>query len=237
MKLQIIKTGDGSQTLYVPEMEEQYHSTNGAVTESNYVYIEKGYLFNDSKKPTVFEVGFGTGLNCLLTAVLAEKQKRHTIYYTIEKYPLDKEIIQQLNYGKVISAEAQTLFEKIHDCKWNEPTIISKYFVLIKLQSDLLTNDLKEIRNCDVIYFDAFGPDKQTEMWQPQIFRKIYAITAINGVFVTYSAKGEVRRQLIKSGFEMERIPGPPGKFHMMRGIKGTSINSFLDANELIEVP
>ncbi|MCF6357797.1 MAG: SAM-dependent methyltransferase, partial [Draconibacterium sp.] len=137
MELQIIKTGDGSQTLYVPAMDEQYHSTNGAVTESNYVYIEKGYLFNESKKPTVFEVGFGTGLNCLLTALLAEKQERCTTYYTIEKYPLDKEIIQQLDYGKIISAEAQTLFGKIHDCKWNEPVEISKYFTLIKLKSDL----------------------------------------------------------------------------------------------------
>ena len=220
MKPQIINTADGSQTLYVAKMDEQYHSTNGASTESSYVYIEKGYLFNKSKNPTIFEVGFGTGLNCLLTALLAEKLKRDTIYYTIEKFPLDKEIIQQLEYGKNISAEAQVLFENIHACEWGKPVQISQYFSLIKLKSDLQKNNLKEIKNCDVIYFDAFGPDKQPEMWQPQILQKIYSITATNGVFVTYSAKGEVRRQLAKCGFEMERLPGPPGKLHMLRGVK-----------------
>ena len=224
MKLQIINTGDGSQTLYIPEIDEQYHSVNGAITESNYVYIEKGYLYNANKNPTVLEVGFGTELNCLLTALLAEKQKRPTTFYTIEKYPLDKKIIQQLKYGEIVSNEAQVLFKKIHDCKWDMPIQISKYFNLVKLQSDLLENDLKEIRNCDVIYFDAFGPDKQPEMWQPQILRKIYSITATNGVFVTYSAKGVVRRQLAKCGFEMERLPGPPGKIQMLRGIKKVSV-------------
>ena len=224
MKPQIINTADGSQTLYIAEMDEQYHSTNGAITESNYVYIKNGYLFNETKNPTVFEVGFGTGLNCLLTALLAEKQKRHTTYYTIEKYPLDIEIVRQLKYGKDISTETQVLFEKIHDCEWEKPVQISQYFSLIKLKSDLQKNTLKEIKNCDVIYFDAFGPDKQPEMWQPQIFQKIYSITALNGVFVTYSAKGEVRRQLAKSGFKMERLPGPPGKFHMLRGIKEDTV-------------
>ena len=145
MQLQIINTKDGSQTLYIAEMDEQYHSTNGAITESNYVYIEKGYMFNKSKNTTIFEVGFGTGLNCLLTALFAEKQKRHTIYYTIEKYPLDKEIIKQLKYGKNISAEAQVLFENIHACEWGKPVQISQYFSLIKLKSDLQKNNLKEI--------------------------------------------------------------------------------------------
>jgi len=220
MKLKIINTADGSQTLYNIDMEEQYHSVNGAITESNYVYIEKGYLFSKSKNPTVFEVGFGTGLNCLLTALLAEKQKRPTTYFTIEKYPLDKKIIQQLKYGENISTEAQVIFEKIHTCKWNSPIEISQYFTLIKLKADLLKDDLKEVTDSDIIYFDAFGPDKQPELWQPGVLQKIHTITATNGIFVTYSAKGEVRRQLAKCGYEMERLPGPPGKLHMLRGIK-----------------
>jgi tRNA U34 5-methylaminomethyl-2-thiouridine-forming methyltransferase MnmC len=223
MKLEIIETSDGSQTLYIPEMDEQYHSINGAITESNYVYIEKGFSFHESKTPTVFEIGFGTGLNCLLTALEAEKQKRATTFYTIEKYPLDKEIIRQLKYGRNISKGTQVLFEKIHSCQWNKPVQISPHFNLIKLQSDLLENNLEEIQNCDVIYFDAFGPDKQPEMWQPNIFQKIYTITAPNGVFVTYSAKGVVRRQLTACGFEMNRLSGPPGKIHMLRGIKKVS--------------
>ncbi|NOR74980.1 MAG: tRNA (5-methylaminomethyl-2-thiouridine)(34)-methyltransferase MnmD [Draconibacterium sp.] len=220
MKLRIINTADGSQTLYNTEMEEQYHSMNGALTEANYVYIEKGYLSHKSENPTVFEVGFGTGLNCLLTSLSSEKQKRPTTYFTIEKYPLDKKIIQQLKYGENISNEAQDIFEKIHSCKWNSPIEISQYFTLIKLQADLLKDDLKEVANCDIIYFDAFGPDKQPELWQPQVFQKIYSITTVNGIFVTYSAKGEVRRQLTKCGYEMERLPGPPGKLHMLQGIK-----------------
>jgi tRNA U34 5-methylaminomethyl-2-thiouridine-forming methyltransferase MnmC len=223
MKLQIVNTSDGSQTLYIPEMDEQYHSMNGALTESNYVYLGKGYLFHKSNAPIVFEVGFGTGLNCLLTALLAEKQKRTTTYYTIEKYPLDKKIIEHLKYGENISAEAQILFEKIHCCEWDKPIQISKYFKLIKLRSDLIENNLKEVKDCNVIYFDAFGPDKQPEMWQPQIFQKIYSITSHGGVFVTYSAKGAVRRQLAACGFEMERLPGPPGKIQMLRGIKKES--------------
>jgi tRNA U34 5-methylaminomethyl-2-thiouridine-forming methyltransferase MnmC len=223
MKLQIVNTSDGSQTLYIPEMDEQYHSMNGALTESNYVYLGKGYLFHKSNAPIVFEVGFGTGLNCLLTALLAEKQKRTTTYYTIEKYPLDKKIIEHLKYGENISAEAQILFEKIHCCEWDKPVQISKYFKLIKIKSDLIENNLKEVKDCNVIYFDAFGPDKQPEMWQPQIFQKIYSITSTGGVFVTYSAKGAVRRQLTACGFEMERLPGPPGKIQMLRGIKKES--------------
>jgi len=223
MKLQIIDTLDGSQTLYIPEMDEQYHSINGAITEANYVYIENGFLYNKTKNPTILEVGFGTGLNCLLTAIQAQKNKRKTIYYSIEKYPLLKEIIVQLKYGKQISNEAQTLFEKIHDCEWNKPVQISPYFNLVKLQTDLIENDLSDIEKCDVIYFDAFGPEKQPEIWQAEIFRKIYSVTASNGVFVTYSAKGVVRRELIASGFNMERLPGPPGKIHMLRGIKSVS--------------
>jgi tRNA U34 5-methylaminomethyl-2-thiouridine-forming methyltransferase MnmC len=220
MKLKIINTSDGSQTLFVPEMDEQYHSLNGAITESNYVYLENGFLFHKSKKPIVFEVGFGTGLNCLLTAIQAEKQKRATTFYTIENYPLPNEIIQRLKYGSNISNEAQILFEKIHACQWNKTVQISSWFKLVKLKSDILENDLKELKNCDVIYFDAFGPDKQPEMWQAKIFKKIYSITAPNGIFVTYSAKGMVRRELTKCGFEMNRLPGPPGKIHMLRGIK-----------------
>ena len=225
MKLEIIDTLDGSQTIYLPDMDEQYHSIKGAITESNYVYIEKGFLFHKSKKPIVFEVGFGTGLNCLLTALQAQKHKRATTFYTIEKYPLQNEIVQQLNYGKQISEEAQKLFEKIHECNWNEPTQLTHYFNLVKLKADLIENDLNEIENYDIIYFDAFGPDKQAEMWQASIFKKIYSHTAPNGVFVTYSAKGVVRRELAASGFEMKRLPGPPGKFHMLRGIKRVSAN------------
>lgn len=220
MKPQFITTSDGSHTLYLSEMDEQYHSVNGARTESEYVYLDKGFLFHKSKTPKVFEVGFGTGLNCLLTALKAQELKRPTTYYTIEKYPLEKETIDQLNYGTIISEEAETLFKEIHACNWNESVEISKYFTLIKLNGDLLNLDLNTIESCDIIYFDAFGPDKQAEMWEADVLQKIYNLTATGGVFVTYSAKGVIRRQLASCGYEMKKLPGPPGKFHMLRGTK-----------------
>lgn len=216
----IINTSDGSHTIYLPEMDEHYHSVNGAITESNYVYIDKGYNYHASKNPKVFEVGFGTGLNCLLTALQSEHDKRTTIYITIEKYPLEKAITSQLNFGNLISANAHMLFDKIHKCPWNEIICISEYFNLLKIKGDLIDINLTQFENCDIIYFDAFGPDKQPEMWTPHIFRKIYSATSPGGILVTYSAKGEVRRQLAASGFEMERLPGPPGKNEMLRGIK-----------------
>ena len=218
--MRIINTSDGSHTIYLPEMNEQYHSVNGAITESTYVYIDKGYNFHVSKNPTVFEVGFGTGLNCLLTALQAAQDKRLTIYITIEKYQLPKNITDQLNFGRLISEDARIVFDNIHACKWNEVVSISEYFNLFKIKGDLIDINLTQFVNCDVIYFDAFGPDKQPEMWTPLIFRKIYSITSLKGVLVTYSAKGEVRRQLAACGFEMERLPGPPGKIQMLRGIK-----------------
>jgi tRNA U34 5-methylaminomethyl-2-thiouridine-forming methyltransferase MnmC len=218
--MQIVKTSDGSQTIYMPELNEHYHSVNGAITESNFVYINNGYNFLPVKTPKVFEVGFGTGLNCLLTALQAEKNKRSTLYISIEKYPLEKNVTSLLNFGQLISTEAQHIFEKINECNWNEAEPISKYLSLLKIKADLIDYNLSHIENCNIIYFDAFGPDKQPEMWTPLIFNKISKLTSAGGVLVTYSAKGEVRRQLSASGFDMERLPGPPGKKEMLRGIK-----------------
>jgi tRNA U34 5-methylaminomethyl-2-thiouridine-forming methyltransferase MnmC len=223
MKHKLIQTADGSRTLYLPEMDEQYHSVNGALTESNYVFIEKGYHFHPAEKPVVFEVGFGTGLNCLLTVLWATKNKRPTLYYTIEKYPLDNLWIKALNYGGPISEEAKTLFTTIHECEWGKTVEITEYFKLHKIKADLTEAAVTGLEKFDVVYFDAFGPDKQPEMWTPEIFRKIFSQCSPGAVLVTYSAKGEVRRQLSAAGFVMERLPGPPGKKEMLRGIKNIS--------------
>jgi tRNA U34 5-methylaminomethyl-2-thiouridine-forming methyltransferase MnmC len=218
--MNIINTADGSPTVFLPGLNEQYHSVNGAITESVYVYIDKGYRFCIAPRPVVFEVGFGTGLNCLLTAVEAKKMQRKTFYISIEKFPLNNEIINQLNYGQLISAEAEMIFEKIHAARWNSEVQISPFFSLLKIEADLLQFESVFTEKCDVIYFDAFGPDKQPEMWTPAVFSKISELLYVGGIFVTYSAKGEVRRNLSASGFVMERLPGPPGKFQMLRGIK-----------------
>jgi len=218
--MNIINTADGSHTIFLPGMNEQYHSVNGAITEALYVYIDKGYRFCTAPRPVVFEVGFGTGLNCLLTAVEAEKMQRKTLYISIEKFLLSNEIINRLNYGQMISAEAEKIFEKIHTARWNTEIQISPFFSLMKMEADLLHFEPVFAEKCDVIYFDAFGPDKQPEMWTPAVFSKISGLISDGGIFVTYSAKGEVRRNLAASGFVMERLPGPPGKFQMLRGIK-----------------
>jgi tRNA U34 5-methylaminomethyl-2-thiouridine-forming methyltransferase MnmC len=221
MKQQILKkTADGSFTIYLPEIDEQYHSMNGAFTESMHVFIERGYLFCAEVKPAVFEVGFGTGLNCLLTIAQAEKYKRPTIYYTVEKFPLEKDVVTKLDYGSMLSAEAGEWFQKIHSCQWEVEVEISNYFRLCKLKTDFTANLMLPDKKFDIFYFDAFGPDKQPAMWAPEIFGKVARMTQPNGVFVTYSAKGQVRRDLAAAGFTMERLPGPPGKKQMLRGIK-----------------
>jgi tRNA U34 5-methylaminomethyl-2-thiouridine-forming methyltransferase MnmC len=220
MKMQLINTGDGSNTIYLPEMNEHYHSFNGAITESMHVYIEKGFRFCNELAPNVFEVGFGTGLNCMLTALEAGQSKKIVTYYSVEKYPVENQILQQLNYGQIISEKALQIFQKIHKCEWDKTVKISTYFSLMKIKCDVKNLILDSFKNFNIIYFDAFGPDKQPEMWTSDIFRKIYEKTSDNGIIVTYSAKGEVRRKLTAYGFEMERLPGPPGKKQMLRGIK-----------------
>ncbi len=223
MKIELITTSDGSHTLYIPEMNEQYHSINGAITESLHVYIENGFLQSKVQNPVVFEVGFGTGLNALLTAAQAEKIKTHTLYFSIERFPVEQVLVDELNYGKLISEKAQITFEKLHSCEWNKAVEINRYFTIHKINNDLRTFNFSELQPFSVVYFDAFGPDKQPEMWTPEIFRKIAYNTIAGGIIVTYSAKGEVRRRINDAGFDMERLPGPPGKKQMLRGIKRES--------------
>ena len=223
MKYEVILTNDGSHTLYLPEMKEQYHSLNGAITESKHVYVDKGFLHCKLQNPVLFEVGFGTGLNALLTALHAEKIKKKCLFYTIEKYPLDKKIIKELNYGHIISEQAHIIFNELHESEWNKIIPVNDYFNLFKIEADLTTFPFNKIPLFDIIYFDAFGPDKQPDIWTPDIFKKIAGQTSSGGIIVTYSAKGEVRRQLNMASFTMERLSGPPGKKQMLRGIKRES--------------
>ena len=220
MNLQIKNTGDGSATLFLPELNEQYHSMNGAITESNHVFLANGFHFHPSKQPVVFEVGFGTGLNCLLNSLQAQQQKRPTLYITVEKYPLEQKIVNLLNYGSLVGENGIQLFKKIHDCEWNIPVDVSPWFTLLKFKIDFITEDWSLPEKCDIIFFDAFGPDKQPEMWTEEIFFRLFDNSSDGGVIVTYSAKGEVRRRMVNAGFKVERLPGPPGKKEMLRGIK-----------------
>ena len=225
MKLEIRDTADGSKTLFQPELNEQYHSMNGALTESKHVFIEKGYRFHPAPSPVVFEVGFGTGLNCLLTACLAEELKRPTFYISVEKYPLASKIIKNLEYEKWVSGIGKNLFSIIHKCEWGQPVQLSENFKLMKINGDFTGFKWQIPQLCDIIYFDAFGPEKQPEMWTFSIISGLYDWLNPGGVFVTYSAKGEVRRSLVSAGFKVERLPGPPGKKEMLRAIKMNTKN------------
>jgi tRNA U34 5-methylaminomethyl-2-thiouridine-forming methyltransferase MnmC len=215
---EIIITSDGSHTIYVPELNEHYHSVHGAVQESEYIFIERGFNECKSDPVSVLEVGFGTGLNVLLTALKSIETNRIVYYTSVEKYPLEKTITDLLNYHMFTGLRGKEIFSLIHAAEWNKCVEIVKNFYLTKTESDLTTD--KPTGEYDIIYFDAFGPDKQPEMWTYDIFSAISAVTVKNGILVTYSAKGEVKRILKSCGFEVSLIPGPPGKRQIIRAVK-----------------
>ena len=215
---QLIITSDGSHTLFVPELNEHYHSVNGAAQESNHVFITSGYDYCKENIIRIFEVGFGTGLNALLTASRCMKDKRKVLYTAIEKYPLEHKITDNLNYDTFAGDYGKAIFGAIHSAPWNKISAIHENFDLLKINGDLISDDLHGIYN--LIYFDAFGPDKQPDMWSRAVFRKISEITATGGLLTTYSAKGEIKRILKENGFVVELLPGPPGKRQMIRAFK-----------------
>lgn len=210
-------TADGSHTLFVPAMDEHYHSVNGAVQESLHVFIEAGLRRLEKPEARILEIGFGTGLNAFLT--LREQERagiRRITYYSIERYPLDRTVTDSLNYGAKVWPERQELFTALHATPWNAPAEITSSFVLHKIEGDAHDCDLPAA--IDLVYFDAFAPDKQPEMWTPALFHRLAKRMAPGGILVTYCAKGAVRRGFADAGFRMERLPGPPGKRHMLFG-------------------
>jgi tRNA U34 5-methylaminomethyl-2-thiouridine-forming methyltransferase MnmC len=217
MKIDLIKTEDGSHTLYRHDLNEHYHSIHGAMQESIHVYINTG--LKEISKPVIriFEVGFGTGLNTILSLIEAEKMKKSLVYDCIEKYPLPPEIINTLNYPDILPLKYREIFYKIHNEKWNE-VLHFESMDLTKIMGDI--KDYEFTCSYDIVYFDAFGPDKQPELWSSDIFLKIYNATNKGGFLVTFSVKGEVRRCLKELGFKVERLQGPPGKKHILKAIK-----------------
>lgn len=214
----IIKTADGSDTIYVPQLEEHYHSVYGAINESEHIFI-RGGLQNCAADPLrIFEVGFGTGLNTLLTLLHTEGSGRKIQYATIEKYPLGHDITDVLNYPVLSGDNDRKYFNAIHGAVWNKECSITNDFTLLKIRADL--TDFNTEGAFDLVYFDAFGPCKQPGMWTPQVFDLISAITVKGGIFVTYSARGEVKRNLRRTGFNIELLPGPPGKRQFIRAVK-----------------
>lgn len=214
----LITTSDGSHTIYVPELDEHYHSVHGAIQESSIIFIKNGFDACNADPLNILEIGFGTGLNTLLTAIRCKAGKREVNYTSIEKYPVEREIINCLNHPDFFDMQDREIFNTIHSAPWNIEIKICNHFKLTKVEADFTAITLSG--PYDLIYFDAFGPDKQPEMWTPELFSKIAAATARNGILVTYSAKGEVKRNLNTCGFEVTLLPGPPGKRQMIRAVK-----------------
>lgn len=211
----IIITKDNSPTLYVHELNEHYHSTNGALQESLHIFINAGLKEIKKDKISILEVGFGTGLNALLTFQEIQNSNKTIYYETIEKYPINKDIVQSLHKEEIFNSE---LFLELHKAIWEEDVTISNNFVLKKLNIDLKKYITQQ--KFDLIYFDAFSPDKQPNLWTEKIFLKLYNATNKNGILVTYSAKGIVKQALRNAGYIVKRLPGPKGKRHMIKATK-----------------
>ncbi|MCF8309716.1 MAG: tRNA (5-methylaminomethyl-2-thiouridine)(34)-methyltransferase MnmD [Bacteroidales bacterium] len=222
MERKLITTSDGSHTIYLPEMEEYFHSHNGAIQESNHVFIQKGFHFIDKAifKVNILEVGFGTGLNALLTLMESKKTGRKVNYVAVEPYPLEKEFYEKLNYGELLDFDkAGTYLQQMHETKWNFPYYIREDFILNKISYKLEDTTLKP-SVFQLVYYDAFAPGKQEEMWNKELFKKCYDALQEGGVLVTYSSKGQVKRDLADTGFSVAKIEGAAGKREMLRAIK-----------------
>ncbi len=220
MDRKLITTSDGSQTIFVEELNETYHSVHGAIQEANHVFIDKGLrLFKSGDTVRVLEVGFGTGLNALLSWLTASEQNLRVEYTGVEAFPVEKELIQSINYHSQLDGDSEKRFNEMHDAKWNEMTVLDNSFSLLKLHEKI--ESFAGLDNSyDLIYFDAFGPTAQSELWNIEVLRKMNNLLKSNGVLVTYCAKGQVKRDLKSVGFRIEALPGPPGKREMTRAFK-----------------
>jgi tRNA U34 5-methylaminomethyl-2-thiouridine-forming methyltransferase MnmC len=221
-KLELIVTSDGSHSLLNTVLDETYHSRHGALQESLHVFIKHGLHFfeekNHSDKISILEIGFGTGLNALLTAQDIIDKPVRVEYTSLEAFPVEEEIWSRLNYAE--TDEWKLLFKKIHQASWAGPELIQPNFVLAKLHTTLQQVDLSTA-SFDVIYYDAFAPNKQPEMWELPMLQKVVERLSSHGVFVTYCAKGQLKRDLKSLGLNVETLPGPPGKKEMVRAMRG----------------
>lgn len=219
--LEIQHTNDGSATLFVPELDEHYHSVKGAYTESLHIYRDCAYLFAAEHSATrplrLLEVGFGTGLNAAVTA-MAATEECPVHYITLEKFPVEPQLVKDLDYDTLVDA---SIFATIHTAPWEQPTVITPHFTLEKRCCDLLTALLPN--DIDIVYFDAFAPEKQPEMWSAEVFARIHQAMRPGGVLTTYCAKGAIRRLLQSTGFTVERLAGPiGGKREILRAVVPT---------------
>ncbi|AWH74191.1 SAM-dependent methyltransferase [Dokdonia sp. Dokd-P16] len=224
MKREIITTGDGSKTIHIAEWDEQYHSKHGAIQEARHVFLMTGvehYVaqHQDQKEIAILEMGFGTGLNALLTYFEADKYQVSFNYVGAEAYPVSQEEAAAMDYASQLEEEdATSVYNDLHDAAWEKQIVISDHFKLTKRKQRF--EDITDSEVFDLIYFDAFGPRVQPTLWTEAIFTKMFAALKPNGVLTTYCAQGAARRAMQAVGFLVERLPGPPGKREMLRATK-----------------
>jgi tRNA U34 5-methylaminomethyl-2-thiouridine-forming methyltransferase MnmC len=215
-------TGDGSHTLYIPSLNEHYHSVFGAIRESRHIFIDAGLRALPADLPVIeiLEIGFGTGLNALLTCLEARNSNLKVRYSSVEKWPLSPGMSSLLNFPDQINThDAKDVFGKLHAAPWDEWVEISDYFSMRKILTDLI--DYQPDKDAfNLIFFDAFGPDVQSEMWTEEVFTKMFSALKPGGILVTYSTKGTVKRNLKGAGFTIEKLPGPPGKREILRAFR-----------------
>ena len=222
MQRQPIITKDGSHTISIPEMNVTYHSHHGAIQESMHVFINAGLKYVSGNLPktgiSIFEMGFGTGLNALLSFIEAEKNQVKIHYTTVELFPLQEHEITSLNYCEQLHRkDLEPVFHQLHQSEWEKDIHISPYFTIHKTKASLLNFTTSKFFN--LIYYDAFAPSAQPELWTKQVFEKLFLMLMPGGVLVTYCSKGDVRRAMQAAGFGVEKIQGPPGKREMVRAL------------------
>lgn len=216
MKKRILTTTkDGSQTIYIPELDEHYHSTNGAIQEAMIVYLEAGLNYCKKEEINILEIGFGTGLNAFLTMHESAKKINYT---SLELYPISQEEYNILDHYKFVENGSKDLFFMMHEAEWNQFTPITDKFNLRKIHTDMTQHIYDD--KYDVVYFDAFAPDVQSHLWTEEVFQKIYDAMNNDGILTTYCVKGIVKRALKACGFRIEKLPGAAGKREMLRAIK-----------------
>ncbi|RXR21650.1 tRNA (5-methylaminomethyl-2-thiouridine)(34)-methyltransferase MnmD [Flavobacterium stagni] len=219
MKREIVQTGDGSTTIHLPEWEESYHSKHGAVQEAYHVFIHSGLSLFDGKSVAVLEIGFGTGLNAFITWIEHQKRQQTIDYVGVEAYPVLPEEAALMNYPSALQAlEQQFIFEQMHAMEWEKAGKVSEHFTLTKRQQ--FFQDIADVDRFDLVYFDAFGFRVQPELWDVAIFQKMYTALRKGGVLVTYACRTSIKKAMLEVGFEVEKLPGAPGKREMLRAFK-----------------
>jgi len=221
MNRKIIVTDDNSKSLLIPEINETYHSINGAMNEAMHVFITNGLLpMSDLKLIRIFEMGFGTGLNALLSLNFTKNTPIYIAYETVEKFPVDLELINQLQHPYTTGLiDLQSEFDSMHNSKWNEVVEISSAFSFKKYRGDIYDIELP-LNHFHVIYYDAFSPKIQPELWSTNLLVKLYASMVEGGRLTTYCAQGQFKRNLKEVGFSVHGLPGPAGKREMTLAIK-----------------